>query len=231
MLKTAAEAVLARFTLEHQRGEATILPSELLRGLRDAVDISESGYHQRERTGLPGPKDVELSDVIAGLRLLPDERALIDKLELDLIHAAIDRGANLTSLAAEYAVSPQAFGKRYRTLGGTRDLKPGRPGYTVTKFWVAREFADLDQPGPRRGEVTLHRPLPGKAGSVSAVVTGGGFRTVEPSAAESVVFLGQLPEPGKTAEGHVHAWGHEKPDVITKTRVYVRAENIPLEPK
>ncbi|GAB3167531.1 hypothetical protein GCM10027258_93010 [Amycolatopsis stemonae] len=182
---------------------------------------------------LPEPGDVPLDAVQAGLQLLPREERRLERTHLRLIEAALDRGANLSLLGEWHGLSRQGMRELYHRLGGTRELPPGRPKnpppYTVTRYWVARHVAELDEPGPRRGEITPLMPLPGRPGGTSAIVTGGGFRSAEPSAEESVVFLGDLPAPGDVAEGVIRSWGHETPEV-SETRVFVRAENVPLPP-
>jgi hypothetical protein len=57
---------------------------------------------------------------------LPVRRAELDRREVELIEAALDDGETLTSLAQLYSFTSQAMGKRYRKLGGTRELSPGR---------------------------------------------------------------------------------------------------------
>ncbi len=102
--------------------------------------------------------------------------------------------------------------------------------HTVTRYWVSRTVEGLDDE-TNRGEVTLHRPGPGEHGRISAIVTGGGFRPEGLSAAESVVFLGNVPAAPNTEEGVVAASKPGKPGEITTTRVFIRAENVPEAPK
>lgn len=221
------EEALARFTLERKQGQRIITAMVLLDALRDAATSAKEPDSFRAIADLPGADDVTLSDVLIGLRMMPAERQRVDRLELDLIHAALDRGATLASLAAEHGVTPQAFGKRYRNLGGTRQLKPGRPKHTVTKYWVATAAAELDSPD--RGEITLHR---GENGRFLAIVSNG-FAGL-PGTWGSMVYLGELPAPGESVQGLVGVWAshfrhrHEK---VKDLPVVVRAENVPLEPK
>ena len=65
--------------------------------------------------------------ILDELVALPVRRAELDAHEVELIDAAFDGGETLSSLAQLYGFTPQAMGKRYRKLGGTRDLAPGRP--------------------------------------------------------------------------------------------------------
>jgi hypothetical protein len=65
--------------------------------------------------------------VLDELAQLPVRRAELDVREIELIDAALDAGETLTSLAELYGFTPQAMGQRYRKLGGTRGLSPGRP--------------------------------------------------------------------------------------------------------
>jgi hypothetical protein len=102
--------------------------------------------------------------------------------------------------------------------------------HTTTRYWVSRTVEGLDDEADR-GEVTLHRPGPGEDGPISAIVTGGGFRPEGPAAAASVVFLGNVPAAPNTEEGVVAARKPGKPGEITATRVFIRAENVPAEPK
>jgi hypothetical protein len=176
--------------------------------------------------GLTNPDAITRDLIEAALRMLAKERARLDETELTLIDAAIEQGANITSVAELWKVSRQAAQQRYRKLGGTRELSAGRPkptGHTVTRYWVARAVEELDS--STRGEITVH-PLAERRG-FSAVVTGGDFIEQEPVAEGSVVFLGDLPEPGQTAEGVVCVWQRAQ-DPASQTRVVVRAENVPL---
>jgi hypothetical protein len=102
--------------------------------------------------------------------------------------------------------------------------------HTTTRYWVSRTVEGLDDEAGR-GEVTLYGPGPGENGPISAVVTGGGFRPEGLSAAESVVFLGNVPAAPTTEEGVVAATKPGKPGEIITTRVYIRADNVPQEPK
>lgn len=181
---------------------------------------------QHPAVGLAHPGAITRDLIEAALRRLATERTRLDEMELTLIEGALTRGANISSIAELWNVTRQAAQQRYRKLGGIRELTAGRPkptGYTITKYWVAREIAELDS--TTRGEITVH-PLAERRG-FSAIVTGGGFTEKEPAAEGSVVFLGDLPEPGQTADGVVCAWGPAQ-DRPSETRVVVRAENVPL---
>lgn len=70
------------------------------------------------------------SHVLGELARLPERRAALDAQEVELIDAALDAGETLTSLAELYGFTPQAMGKRYRKLGGARELPPGAPRRT-----------------------------------------------------------------------------------------------------
>jgi len=102
--------------------------------------------------------------------------------------------------------------------------------HTTTRYWVSRTVEGLDDEA-ERGEVTLYGPGPGQSGPISAVVTGGGFRPDGLTAAESVVFLGGIPDAPNTEEGVVASSMPGKPGEIITTRVFVRAENVPDQPK
>lgn len=65
--------------------------------------------------------------VLAELAGLSRRRAELDARELWLLDAALDAGETLVSLAKLYGFTSQAMGQRYRRLGGTRELSPGRP--------------------------------------------------------------------------------------------------------
>ncbi|WP_372672659.1 hypothetical protein [Amycolatopsis kentuckyensis] len=190
----------------------------------------------RALMNLPQPEEVSREACEAGLLLLPRERGQLDRIELQLIEGALDRGATLTSLAERQGITRQTMSQRYRALGGARELSPGRPkstspGYTTTKWWVACTIEGLDDVH-RRGEVQAKGPGPGQAGGVTYPVFGGGFTTEEPVEEGRVVYLGTLPDVGDDPEpGVVAVHGNENPGQITTTPVYVRAEHVALEAK
>lgn len=62
---------------------------------------------------------------------LPIRRAELDRREVELIDAALDEGETLASLAQLYGFTPQSMSQRYRKIGGTRELRPGRPRKTT----------------------------------------------------------------------------------------------------
>lgn len=67
-----------------------------------------------------------IEDVLDELTDLSRRRAALDTREVALIDAALDAGETLSSLASLYGFTQQAMGKRYRKIGGTRILRPGR---------------------------------------------------------------------------------------------------------
>jgi hypothetical protein len=106
----------------------------LVEALVDAIEshCEDPDYpDSRVALGLPAAEDVTLDDLHAGLRLLPNFHDYIDHLERQLIEAALDQGATLTSLAELYDMTRQGLAKRYRALGGHRELLPGRPHPTT----------------------------------------------------------------------------------------------------
>jgi aryl-alcohol dehydrogenase-like predicted oxidoreductase len=72
-----------------------------------------------------------VTGVLDELVQLPVRRAELDCREVELIDAALDAGETFTSLARLYGFTSQAMGQRYRKLGGTRGLQPGRPPKTT----------------------------------------------------------------------------------------------------
>ncbi|WP_370964770.1 hypothetical protein [Amycolatopsis sp. cg9] len=212
-------------------------PHAVFDALRNlAVAASGRNPEFRALMSLPQPDEVTREACEAGLLLLPGERRQLDQIELQLIEGALDRGGTLRSLGEQQGIARQTMSQRYRALGGTRELSPGRPkstspGYTTTKWWVACTVEGLDDVH-RRGEVQTRRPGPGQAGGVTYPVLGGGFATDEPAEEGRVVYLGTLPDVGDDPEpGVVAVRGDENPGQITTTPVYVRAEHVALEAK
>jgi hypothetical protein len=68
-----------------------------------------------------------IEDILDELIDLPRRRAEIDAREVVLIDTALEAGETLASLAPLYGFTPQAMSERYRKIGGTRPLRPGRP--------------------------------------------------------------------------------------------------------
>lgn len=68
-----------------------------------------------------------MSTILDELARLPARRAALDAREVELIEAALDAGETMKSLAKVYGFTRQAMGQRYRKVGGTRELPPGRP--------------------------------------------------------------------------------------------------------
>lgn len=71
------------------------------------------------------------SDLIDGLRIIPDERVRLELRERQLLEAALDRGETWESLAKQLGWrSRQALQQRYRRLGGTRTWPTRRAAET-----------------------------------------------------------------------------------------------------
>lgn len=124
-------AQLARFALAAQHGEH-VSDHDALEGLRQAV-LATSEDSLQQSLGLPGAEEVTAADAVAGLRLLPGERWVLDLIERDLIEAALDRGETWESLGAALGGrSRQAMQQRYRRLGGSRTWPTRRPGHQTS---------------------------------------------------------------------------------------------------
>ncbi|ATY14457.1 hypothetical protein CU254_31580 [Amycolatopsis sp. AA4] len=85
------------------------------------------------RSGRGPDEDLSADDAAGALHLVPDVRADLDRAEVTLIEAVLDRGWTWEQLGAEYGGrSKQAMQQHYRRRGGTRSWpakeRPPRTG-------------------------------------------------------------------------------------------------------
>ncbi|MEC3977720.1 hypothetical protein [Amycolatopsis sp. H20-H5] len=77
--------------------------------------------------GVPSDDAVPDKDVVAALRLVPDAREHLDKIERELIEHLKNQGVTWDALGAELDRSANAQQQRYRRAGGTRTWPTRRP--------------------------------------------------------------------------------------------------------
>lgn len=129
---------LARFTLANRHGTYVTRPAAL-DGVTASID-SEPGDKTQAALELPCSDEVTLDDTLSALLLVPYERRHLDRVERELIEAAMDRGATWEQVGSFYrgnspgdsvgppkGVSKQSMQRRYRRLGGRRTWPTRRP--------------------------------------------------------------------------------------------------------
>ncbi|MGW4527889.1 hypothetical protein [Amycolatopsis sp. NPDC004378] len=115
-----ALAQLARFAPRRPR-DAGPSAGEALTGLMTVLDASPAARPALDALGLPRLDDVDLDDLWTALKVIPDERLVLNATERLVIETLKDRDVTWGDIGKFFGVSRQGAKKRYeQTLGGTR---------------------------------------------------------------------------------------------------------------
>lgn len=144
---------LARFAPRRPRDAA---PSavESLTGLMTVLEASPAARPALDALGLPRLDDVDLDDLWTALKVIPDERLILNATERLVIETLKDRDVTWGDIGRFFGVSRQAAKKRYeQTLGGTRTWHPQaitdsvRAGALIKLRLAVEGAADTTMPG------------------------------------------------------------------------------------
>ncbi|MDT7784833.1 MAG: hypothetical protein QOF58_3252 [Pseudonocardiales bacterium] len=117
---SAARAQLARFAVPRRRHDAPVA-SEVLTGLMAVLEASPDARSALDKLDLPRLEDVALDDLWTALKLIPDERLVLNATERLVIETLKDRHVTWGDIGGFIGVSRQGAKKRYeQTLRGTR---------------------------------------------------------------------------------------------------------------